>query len=108
MQLSRSTRVAAAALLATAALICAFALQVSAAVGDGTAERPLMRVPKVIGFKPHRANHVLRTRSFKPHYTALNNACAGLPPGGHIIAQSPVAGSIVPVHSTVQLQTSCH
>jgi lipid A disaccharide synthetase len=109
MQLSRPTRVAIdGALLVVAALVCALALQASAAVGSETGERPLMRVPKVIGFKPHKANHVLRTRTFKHHYTALTNACAGLPPGGHIIAQSPVAGSIVPVHSTVQLQTSCH
>lgn len=108
MQLSWTKKTSTAALLIAVVLVCALGLQASAAIGSGSGERPLKRVPKVIGFKPTKANHVLRTRTFKPHYTALTNACAGVPPGGHIIAQSPVPGSIAPVHSKVQLQTSCH
>lgn len=108
MQLDQWRNVAARALVAAVVLACVPGFQVATATGNGTSERPLMRVPKVIGFKPRKADHVLRARTFKPHYTALTNACAGLPPGGHITAQSPVPGSFAPVHSVVQLQTSCH
>ena len=108
MKINWSIRTATGALLIVSALGCVFALKVSAATTSGTGERPLMRVPKVIGFKPRKANRVLRAHTFKRHYTALTNACAGLPPGGHIIVQRPVAGSMLPAHSTVQLQTSCH
>jgi beta-lactam-binding protein with PASTA domain len=108
MQLSWKTQTSAVALLVAAALVSAVGLQVSAAVGSETVEGPQIRVPKVTGLKPPKANRRLHKRRLKVRYTALSNACAGLPPGGHIIAQSPVAGSIVPVHSTVRLQTSCH
>jgi beta-lactam-binding protein with PASTA domain len=108
VQLSSTKQTSTAALLVAAVLVCVLGLQVSTAIGGESVERPLIRVPKVIGLKPHKANRRLHKRRLKVHYTALTNACAGVPPGGHIIAQSPVASSIVPVHSTVQLQTSCH
>jgi hypothetical protein len=88
-------------------MVILFGSQLAAASGDRAAARPLTRVINVIGLKPEAANRALRNRHFKVHYTALTNACAGRPPRGRILAQSPPAGSDAPLYSTVQLQTSC-
>jgi beta-lactam-binding protein with PASTA domain len=64
-------------------------------------------VPNLIGKKPPSVNRILEKRHFRVRYTGLSNACAGIPPAGHIIDQAPKGGALAPAGSVVRLQTSC-
>lgn len=97
------------------ALICAaliafqgIAPSSSLADGDVATEPPLVKVPSVKGLHPAAAERRLKRWHFAAEYTALNNACAGTPPGGRILLQKPAAGALAPAFSTVKLQDSCH
>ncbi len=96
------------------ALICAtliasqgIAPPSSLADGDVVTEPPLVKVPSVKGLHPAVAERRLKRWHFAAEYTALSNACAGTPPGGHILLQKPAPGALAPVFSTVMLQDSC-
>lgn len=65
------------------------------------------RVPNVLGLTLRAAKQRLRRHHLRTRFTALGNACAGLPPRGHIVKQRPRAHTVVGQGTTVRLQTSC-
>jgi len=79
----------------------------SLADGEVATEPPLVKVPDVKGLHPAAAERRLKRWHFAAEYTALNNACAGTPPGGRILLQKPAPGALAPAFSTVKLQDSC-
>jgi len=79
----------------------------SLADGEVATEPPLVKVPDVKGLHPAAAERRLKRWHFAAEYTALNNACAGVPPGGRILLQKPAPGALAPAFSTVKLQDSC-
>jgi hypothetical protein len=65
------------------------------------------RVPNVLGLKPRAARRRLGRHHLRTRFKASSNACAGLPPRGHIIEQRPRPHVVVSRGTVVRLRTSC-